>query len=544
LERYPAVELFVQRARAIRPAFQLTDANAMSVVEICARLDGLPLALELAAARTRLFPPQALARRLSDRMTLLAGGDTGRIERHQTIRNTLDWSYSLLTTQEQTLLVRLSVLVGGWDLEAAEAVCNPKGEFNLLEGLGNLLDHSLVRQEGRDEPRFSMLEIFAEYSTEKLAEIGEFDHLRDLHAAHYVERVEHLAWQLAGTEVDHALAQYDMDHKNMRAALSWAVEQQRAETALRLVHGLYGYWYLRGQLAEGWLWATRALSLSGSKSPATRANALKAAGTLAVKMQEYGRARQYLQEGLTLFQREGDSGGEIDVLRQLGVIAGGEGKLEEGIQLLQRALDLSRSENNMWGTAACLDNLGSLYGGMEEPDTAAQCLRESLQVAMETGIPGIAASAACSLGEQLAAQGQWTDAEARFEEGRRLALPINFIIYVAQALEGLAYCALHDRSDERAVRLLAAASAVRERHDLPRPQLDEVLAVPEIARLQSKFPPDHWSRLWNEGSRWSLDEAAEYGLSGRSQTVVTTRTEYRHLPTADVSTELTMSPNI
>jgi predicted ATPase len=254
LTQYGAVALFVQRAQAVQPDFQVTDQNAAAVATICVRLDGLPLALELAASWVRLLTPAALLTRLSRRLTLLTGGARDLPARQQTLRATLDWSYSLLTAAEQRLFARLGVFVGGCTLEAAEAVCNAAGEgpLDVLEGIEALLDKSLLhRAEGPgDEPRVGMLETIREYAWERLAQRGEAETVQCAHAAYYLALAEEAAPQPFGATEMAWLDRLEREHDNLRAALAWYA-QRCAETGLRLAGHLAHFWALRGYVTEG-----------------------------------------------------------------------------------------------------------------------------------------------------------------------------------------------------------------------------------------------------------------------------------------------------
>jgi predicted ATPase len=255
LTQYEAIRLFVDRARAIRPDFSLTEENAPAVVEICARLDGLPLALELAAARIKLLPPQAMLSRLGDRLKLLTGGARNLPERQRTLRNAIAWSYEMLDEGEKTLFARLAVFSGGSTLEGIEAVCDPQGDLPVeaLEGVSSLLDKSLLRQEEGQgaEPRLMMLETIREFASQRLEESGEAEQLRKSHADYCIALAEEAEAGLQGSEQESWLERLDPEHDNMRSALAWAMEQGMTELGLFLAGALRPFWYARGYLDEG-----------------------------------------------------------------------------------------------------------------------------------------------------------------------------------------------------------------------------------------------------------------------------------------------------
>ena len=270
----PAVALFVQRARAVRADFALTDENAAAVAEVCARLDGLPLAIELAAARVRLLTPEAMAARLERRLPLLVGGARDLPARQRALRDTIAWSHDLLDEHERRLFRRLSVFVGGWTLDAAEAVCNTDGNLDTLDGLESLVSKSLVRQDvdARGEPRFAMLETIREYALERLAASGEAAEMRQRHADNYVALAERTAPELYGHGLVAWFVRLEAEHDNMRAALAWSQAEERgAGIRLRLPLALWRFWLVRGYPAEGRQWLRRAFSAGDGASASTRA---------------------------------------------------------------------------------------------------------------------------------------------------------------------------------------------------------------------------------------------------------------------------------
>ncbi|MDP8931409.1 MAG: AAA family ATPase [Actinomycetota bacterium] len=282
LTQYEAVALFVQRATAVRPGFTVTNHNAPAIAEICARLDGLPLAIELAAAQIRLLTPEAILARLGSRLRLLVSGPRDLPKRQQTLRETIDWSYELLEASEQRLFARLAVFVAGWSLEEAEAVCGPPEELGMevFEGLSSLAEKSLVVvREDSPEPRFAMLETIREFALERLADGGEEEQQRRRHAETYLALAERAEPELVGPERRRWLDRLEREHDNFRSALAWSIQQGEVGTALRLVGALWRLWQARGYLGEGRRWTEEALQLPGAESNArVLAKALAAAG--------------------------------------------------------------------------------------------------------------------------------------------------------------------------------------------------------------------------------------------------------------------------
>jgi predicted ATPase/transcriptional regulator with XRE-family HTH domain len=346
--RSPAVCLFVNRAQAASPAFSLTEQNASVVAAICGRLDGLPLALELAAPRIKLLPSDALLGRLHHALPLLTGGSRDLPERQQTMRTTLDWSYRLLSPEEQTLLARLSMFVGGCTLEAAEEVCNPDAKLDVLENLSGLLDQSLLRQEGKDEPRFGMVETIREYALERLQASGEADAVSRQHVQYYLRVAEAAEPALGGAQEDVWLGRLEREHDNLRAALRWACEQGEAAQALRLAGALWRFWQAHGHWTEGRSWLERVLGLedNGSVPRDVRAKALLGAGWLAHSRCDFARAEALLVESLALYRELGHQAGVVEALINQGLMARGRGDYDQAVAAFEECVALHRASGN------------------------------------------------------------------------------------------------------------------------------------------------------------------------------------------------------
>jgi predicted ATPase/transcriptional regulator with XRE-family HTH domain len=330
LARYEAVALFVQQARAVKPDFHLTRANAAAVAEICVRLDGLPLAIELAAARSTLLTPQALAARLDHRLRLLTGGARDRPARHQTLRGAIDWSYDLLGDEEKALFRRLGVFVGSWTVEATEAVCNMDTRgLESLDVLQSLLDTSLIWQtEGPEgEPRLLMLETIREYALEQLAANGELEALRQQHAAYYLALSETAAPEIRGPRQAAWLARLELEHNKLRGVLAWSLAGtsggEQATIGLRLAVAVWDFWARQSFGREGRRWLADLLAHSegtpiGSEACLLQARALLAAGNMALYWGDVHGAQPLLDESQALFQALGDTWGTANVLQSLG----------------------------------------------------------------------------------------------------------------------------------------------------------------------------------------------------------------------------------
>jgi len=388
LATYEAVQLFLERAQARRPELRLTAANAGAVVQICARLDGLPLAIELAAARVGVLPVEGVAARLNDRFLLLTGGPRTALPRQQTLRAALDWSWELLAANERTLLSRLSVFADGCTLEAAEAVWWGDGlEAGLvLDGLGGLVDKSLVQLDEREDsaPRYRLLETVHQYATERLAGKGERAATRDRHLAHFLALAEEALPALESVEQGAWLARLDREHDNMRGALTWADESGAADTVLQLAGALGHFWRWRGHYAEGQGWLEAALGGTHGR-PEYRARALDGAGGVAHAQGDFARAVAWNEEALALRRSLGDRSSVADSLIALGSIAENQGDFARAATLFGESLALCRDVGDRRAISGALNALGWLMVCTSENERAVSLLEEALMLKRTLG---------------------------------------------------------------------------------------------------------------------------------------------------------------
>ncbi|HLJ69634.1 MAG TPA: tetratricopeptide repeat protein [Chloroflexota bacterium] len=463
LARFEAVELFVERARAVRPDFRLTDENAAVVAQICAGLDGLPLALELAAARIRLFPPQALAARLSSRLKLLTGGARDAPLRQQTLRNAIEWSYGLLSDEDRRLFARLSVFPGGCSVEALEAVCAGPGlEIDALDGVARLIENSLVRQAGDAEPRFVMLETIREYAMEQLEGSEEESEVRARHAVYFTSLAEDARAHYAAGRQEAAIAMVDGENDNLRAALSFAVDRGSAETALRLASALWRYWWVRGHLSEGRRSLVAALALGGEAPVQVRADALNGAGALAWSQGDLAPADAYYRESLTLRQRTGDRKGEGQVLSNLGLVAQYRGQIDEAARLHAEALAVVREVGTDDDVAQTLVNLASAVLEQGDPGRARRLAEESLSLWRRLESRAGSAGVLHTLGIVSLLEGNAAEALDYLEQSLTEASELEKIETIAECLEAIGWVAAVEREPSRAVTLWAAAESARD----------------------------------------------------------------------------------
>ena len=385
LGRYEGIRLFMQRAQAANSRFTITTENAPAVIELCQRLDGLPLAIELAAARVRLLSPEAMLARLSNRLGLLTGGAWDLPDRQRTLRATLDWSYNLLNVAERSLFARLAVFVGGWTLEAAHAVGDVGNEAEVLQHMSALVDKSLAQQQAniQHEPRFTMLETVREYAAERLEESGELKRLRRRHASYFLKLAEEEERASQGPLQRAWLDRLETEHDNLRAALAWSLSPQGdTEMGLQLTGALSHFWYIREHHTEARMWLQKALE-RGSDATAARAKVLVGAGRLAWFQGELARANTLLEESLALYQELGDEAGAAFALLVLGRTAVSQGNRRRGEALVEDSLALFRQQGNRWGIARSLIVLGdgALFEG--DVDRAAAKFQKSLEISQD-----------------------------------------------------------------------------------------------------------------------------------------------------------------
>ncbi|OLE34685.1 MAG: hypothetical protein AUG45_03795 [Ktedonobacter sp. 13_1_20CM_3_54_15] len=432
VSHYAAVALFTQRAQAINPAFQVTPANARTIAEICVRLDGLPLAIELAAARVKLFPPQALLARLDQRLQVLTSGTRDAPVRQQSLRNTIAWSYDLLNAEEQRLFRRLSAFVGGCTLQAIEAVCVALDKSNeggrVLDGVASLIDKSLLQQTEQEgeEPRLVMLETIREYGLEALETSGEMEAARLAHAAYYLRLSQQAEPKLEGAQQAIWLERLEREHDNLRAAMQWSLEQWEdgrcSEMALQLGAALHRFWQVRGHFIEGRIFLERALTGGEGVAPTVRVKALYASGNMALDVDDPVRAQVLFEEGLALSRGLGDTAGIALFLEGLGWIGWYRGNYTTARRLAEEALARWREAGDKDRIAWALHLLASLASQQGEYARARALCEEGVTTHRASGNKSGLAHALFQLAEVLlVSQGDRATVHSLLEESLTLS---------------------------------------------------------------------------------------------------------------------------
>jgi len=516
VERSEAAQLFVKRAAEALPSFKLTDRNATAVAEICRLLDGLPLAIELAAARIKLLSPDAILRRLDDRFSLLTGGDRDSPVRHRALRTTVDWSYDLLTKEERALFRDLSVFNGGATLGAIERVI--VSESDALETLASLVNHSLIRQreDADGEVRFSMLETIREYARELLNAHSAGRELRDRHASFYLDLAE---GTVAGDDEERlaAVRGVEAEQDNMRVALKWWLQDvpdqggASSTLGLRLASALGQYWYKHSGAVEGAAWLERALSQATEAPDKLRADALRLLGALMDQQNELERAGEVLQEALGYFQKSGDRRGEASALNSLGVVTRSLGDFDSAEKLYSAGAAIRREIGDP-ALSASLSNLGILYLDRGEADRAEELLEEVMRLDRAKGDDWGMACTSNNLGFVNLQQGDTVAARRRIGEGTWSFVKLGDLDGAAEGLEATACVDAAEGQPIRAARITGAADSLRRSLGIPLGPLDHEHLERWLVHAKAALGEAAFGLHWSEGAEMTFDQVINYAL--------------------------------
>jgi predicted ATPase/class 3 adenylate cyclase len=474
LSQYESVALFIERAMAVKPDFAVDNENAPAVAEICVRLDGLPLAIELAAARTRILTPQAIMRRLGHQLDLLSGGGSDRPERQQTLRGAIAWSYDLLDERDRRLFACLSVFSGGASLEAIEEVCAHEVDGDVLDCLTSLVDKSLVRQRSADdEPRFMQLQTIREYAAERAAQDGILDDLRRRHAEFFAHLATAASAVIMGSDKRRWLDRLEQEHGNLRAAFEFAMERADARLALRMAADLWRFWQMRGYLAEGLdhVKAALALSVADAEDPslvALRSDGLEAAGGLAYWQGDMRLARDYYEQALAAARLHGGDAAVANALYNLSFVfsvpSSGEDMLdaERAHEFVTQALEIYRGIGDRAGTARALWALSNSAWTGNQPELGEQYAAESLGIFRELGDAFSVAWALYTIGMMRLQMRRLATAAEPLRDSLRMFAEVEDLSGYALVLDGLAAEAYLLGDMQRSARLIGAVRALQQ----------------------------------------------------------------------------------
>jgi non-specific serine/threonine protein kinase len=514
----PAVRLFVERAQLAAPEFALEAHTAALIAAVCRRLEGVPLAIELAAARVGLLGPELLLQRLDRQLQLLTSGPPDLPERQRTLSNALAWSYDLLGPREQMLLRRVSVFAGGWTLRAAETVCADPAlpSDDVFERLSGLVDNYLVNRPdiNEPEPRFRMLESVHEYAIQKLRESGEYDTFRARHCNWCLTLVEQAATELTGPAQATWLDTLDRALDDLRLGLVWLYEQQDTGQGLRLVGTLGRFWSNRRHVAEGREWVERFLGAPGAEtaSAGVQARACYAAGVLASIQADTSHAALRLEQGIELYHQAGDLVGAVRALNTRGGVSYDVGHLAFAAALWEQTLSQALAAGDMGEASHALGNLGEAHFHMGDVEGAAKRHTESRAMARQAGRTDVEAMQLGNLGNVARARGDLTRATALHCQALAFKRELGARRQIAITLADFASIAGVEGRGVRAARLVGAALALRERIGTPQPVPERTDMERCTAEVRASMGPDTWSAELLLGRELGMEQAIEYAL--------------------------------
>ncbi|MBI3740690.1 MAG: tetratricopeptide repeat protein [Chloroflexi bacterium] len=531
LMSYEAIRLFVERARNVDAKFALTAQNAAPIAQICQRLDGIPLAIELAAARVKVLAPAQIVTLLDDRFHLLTNGNRRALPRQQTLRAVMDWSYDLLTNAERALFARLAVFANGCTLPAAKSVCSMQkaegSEENLptadrllptdvLDLLTHLVDKSLViAEEENGAARYRMLETITSYARDKLMESGEAERMYDQHLKWMIAAAKEAEPNLQGEHEVEWLARLDLEHDNLRAALDWALTKDDAASALELSTAMWYFWFVRGYHREG---LTRLLeSLKRSQrddltANSLRAKALNAVGALDWSLGDLNSARRALEDALALGRALHDAASQIVSLKTLGMIVAYQNDFSAARALIEEGLALAREQNNPRETGEALFFLGEVALYEDDLVRAKDLYEQGVTLLREIREKNILAHPLRRLGEIALRQRDYARARTLCLESLELNRQLNNRRGIAASLVGLAGIAGAQGDVERAVKILGAVDATIRTLGLPFWKADQVEFEKHVAFARANLAPNDFEARWKEGRALTLEEAIDYSL--------------------------------
>jgi predicted ATPase/DNA-binding CsgD family transcriptional regulator len=519
LAQVEAVRLFVTRAQAVQPDFELTTANALAVATICRRLDGLPLAIELAAARGPLLPPEAMLARLERRLPWLTGGARDAPPRHRTLRAAIAWSYDLLEPDEQRLFRRLGVFAGSCTLDAAAAVCDPDpgvagADEALLQGLASLVHKSLLRQgpSQPDQGRLSMLETIREYALEQLEQHGEAERTRRAHAQYFLALAEQAEPQMSGPHQPEWLERLEQEHDNLRAALSWAAAGGDEALGARLAASLGRFWLTRGHMSEGRRWLEAVLAPGRVLAPVLRARALNAIGRLAVSQGDYTAAQALLEESLHLWQDLADPEGELLARNNLGLVAMYQSDFIRAQRYIEQSLAEARASGDTLSLAQSLNRLGLILRYQGDFDGAATAYEEGLRLARQLQDYYLLGAVLHNLGHLAHHRGDNPTAHGLLVESLLQFRQISDRPIIAVTLGDLAGVWATVGQPERAARLFGAAEALRDQIGAMMYAAQQAAYEHDVAQGAAQLDPAAWAAAWTAGRAMSLEAACALAM--------------------------------
>jgi non-specific serine/threonine protein kinase len=514
LMQYEAVRLFIERAISVQSDFALSDQNGPAVAQICQRLDGIPLAIELAAARVKALSVEQLAARLDDCFRLLTVGSRTALPRHQTLRATIDWSYSLLAEPERLALARLSVFAGGWTLEAAEAVCSGDGldKSDILDLLSSLVSKSLVLyKEQAGNARYRLLETMRQYARNRLSD-ADHARVRDRHLEFFLDLAEQAEPQLIGPDQIVWLERLDREHGNMRTALEWSRRDGRAEAGLRLASALWRFWAIRSHFTEGRTWLERDLPERDRVAPRVQAKAFAGAGILAFFHGDFARAAQRFEAGLALSRQINHCWVAAFSLNYLSVLALYRDDHAEAIARAEESRALALKEGDRWNAAIAIHSLALVAYARGDYEKSKALNDETLTLMQQVGDRALTYPLV-GLGHLAQREGDYSRAVALYREAMNNSRQLGNMRFIALCLDGIAGAYVAQGEAARAARLLGAAEAIREMINTPIPRTWRADQERDKAAALAALSKADFSLAWAEGRAMTPEQSMAYALA-------------------------------
>jgi predicted ATPase/DNA-binding XRE family transcriptional regulator len=515
IQHSPATALFWERAQAVRPDLDLNPEAASLVAETCRKLDGLPLAIELAAARVKHLPLTAIREQLEHRLELLVGGPLDLPLRQRAIRDTVGWSHDLLRPREQTLLRRLSVFAGGWSLDAIENVTGNVDEVgDALDGISALVDQSLVVLErNRADPRYDMLDVVREYAAARLSDAGETDEIERRHALHYLALSEAAEPHLVRSGHEDWFRRLDVDRGNLRRGMAWTIDHGETLLALRYSVALWRYWRQLGEFAEGRRWSDAALAVSGSAPPSLRAKALAAAAALAFPQADHARLAELAAEAIGLAHQSEDPMDLRNALTVRGFVAMCQGRYTDALEPYTECVAICRRLGISWQLATSHLNLGAALLHCGRGGEAVARFQDALRLYRVLGDDVFAARVLNHIAHAALADNDLVRADrlacealaSIAEQGERQG--------IAEGLETLAAVAAERSAVERAATLAGAATAIRDTIASHAAPFDVAITGPLLDKIKASVSEERWHRAWDRGAALDSAAAVAYALA-------------------------------
>jgi non-specific serine/threonine protein kinase len=519
LLEYESVQLFTQRARAVKPDFTINEENASAIAEICIRLDGLPLAIELAAARSNLYSPEMIRKRLDNRLAILTGGSRDVPLRLQTLRGTLDWSYDLLDPGEQMLLARLSVFQGGRTVDSSEAVCAQSLPIDILDGLESLLNKNLIYQEQGQlgEPRFYMLETIHEYASEKLAESGEIEEIRQRHIEYFASLAAEAEQELYGSRQGYWLNKLRVEYDNLRISMEHSLGGADLLSGFQIIGSLRYFWYSDGLIAEGLSWIERALSYEDEIPLEIRSKVYVTAADLAFIQGDQEKEEYYGQKALELAEESGD-----DLTRAWALLSHSKNfssagdQASDGIRLCEESLTLFREIRYIPGITVALNVLGELSRLAGDYERAEGYYQECLELSRQAGDKRRIAIALACLSSIAMHHGEYRKAEMLERESFQMEVELDTKYYIGLSFACLSGPVAMQGRPEHAAILLGASESTLQIMGAKLQPADQNEVDQYILAIREQLDDKSYERALTEGRSMSFEEAVSFALSDRA----------------------------